>query len=467
MARASELKCSVERANAYDTMAKSPARLMATMLPCGQTEYPDYSVTGASTYTAYSHNCAQGNCPKKLWRGSQACSFEALFRSGCPIDADGTKNFAWRAWEQRPRGKNRETGEISYSPEFVPRNGTRLQFWSEFKPSVATWLYHVWRDDFLKQSLRVFEDRKSGRYLDACRKGVNEVASPHEQAAAAKKLQQAQEMFDMLQKTATIQSDYAAQLEVVRSHTATCARTEKHNFLVTIVGYKSYKEAANPTIRRLRKPSQPSQRVSSTEVLVHRQQRNCARMQGSAKRRDAPSPARLPVMQPQAQTIAHDPDSGDVYKQHVDYIFAFHEPSYKPNARSYNVVQEDVDHFLKYGTVLHGEWFINKARVPLREGSHQMQLPDGLTERDKLPPEFPEMQRRHSLHDGCASQFACGTEFHQTAEWLTKTAEWNQSATQQASAPYFLTIHVIAFPLECSPTAPLSGRDHPRRCQTS
>lgn len=113
-----------------------------------------------------------------------------------------------------------------------------------------------------------------------------------------------------------------------------------------------------------------------------------------------------------------------VYKQHCDYIFSFHDKAYKPNARSCDVVQEDIDCFLKFGAVLHGGWYIEGERVPLAEGSHEAPLPDGSRERRRLAPDFPEIIRRHSIHDGCSSQFACGTEFHQTAEWLAKTAEW-------------------------------------------
>lgn len=119
-----------------------------------------------------------------------------------------------------------------------------------------------------------------------------------------------------------------------------------------------------------------------------------------------------------------------VYLQHVDYMFAFHDSSYKPNARSYNVAQEDLDHFLKYGTVLYGEWFVDGQRVPLRDGKHTTALPNGLTERPQQPPDFPEFEMRHSVHDGCTSQFACGTEFHQTAEWRSKTAEWSSTDGQ-------------------------------------
>lgn len=242
LARTTELAPHVERARAYDSMTKSPERLMEALLPCGRTEYPNYSVTGARTYSAFSQKCASGNCPQKLWRGAKACNFEALFKSGCPLERHATFECEWKVWEPRPRGKNRETGEVSYSTEFVPRRGTREQFFVEFTKAIPAWIYHVWRDDFIKQGLRVFEDRKSGRHLDACHQRADDAVGTRGAVVAARELERARQMYEALQRTATVQSDYAAQLEVVRSHSATCARPAKHNLLVSIVGYKSYKK---------------------------------------------------------------------------------------------------------------------------------------------------------------------------------------------------------------------------------
>ena len=56
--------------------------------------------------------------------------------------------------------------------------------------------------------------------------------------AAAK----AQQIFDALSTTATIQSDYASQLETSREFTATCATKERHNYLVTLLGYRSHQQ---------------------------------------------------------------------------------------------------------------------------------------------------------------------------------------------------------------------------------
>ena len=112
------------------------------------------------------------------------------------------------------------------------------------------------------------------------------------------------------------------------------------------------------------------------------------------------------------------------YKQNVDALFAFHKAGFKPNARSYNVVMEDVCHFLKYGTVLHGEWFIDGQRVPLAHGSHRQPPPPGITERPICTPDFAELARMEARTDGCPNQFDYGTNYHQTAEWRVKSAQW-------------------------------------------
>jgi hypothetical protein len=48
----------------------------------------------------------------------------------------------------------------------------------------------------------------------------------------------------------------------------------------------------------------------------------------------------------------------------VYVFFAFFNAGYKPNARSHNIAQEDIDHFLKWGSMLHGEWFEGGKRLP-------------------------------------------------------------------------------------------------------
>ena len=52
------------------------------------------------------------------------------------------------------------------------------------------------------------------------------------------------EVRESLARTAVKQSDYAAQIETRREFTATCAIRERHNCLVTVVGYKPYTDRA-------------------------------------------------------------------------------------------------------------------------------------------------------------------------------------------------------------------------------
>lgn len=106
-------------------------------------------------------------------------------------------------------------------------------------------------------------------------------------------------------------------------------------------------------------------------------------------------------------------------------FYAFHKAGYKPNAKCFNMVQEDIDHFLKYCTFLHGEWFEGGKRLPGGPaGTARLQLPAGLAEASPIAPDLPNYNRRLDVTDGCPNQYAYGTNFHQTAEWKTKTASW-------------------------------------------
>ena len=49
-------------------------------------------------------------------------------------------------------------------------------------------------------------------------------------------------------------------------------------------------------------------------------------------------------------------------------------------------------------------------------GDHKLALPPGLREGAPAPPPFPQLDRLLNPHDGCAAQFANGTNAHQTAE---------------------------------------------------
>jgi len=122
------------------------------------------------------------------------------------------------------------------------------------------------------------------------------------------------------------------------------------------------------------------------------------------------------------------------YKQHVFVFSASFNAGYKPNARSHNITQEDIDHFLKWGSFLHGEWFEGGARCPGGPaGEARPPLPSMLEEAPMAPAPFPEYDRRLEVSDGCGSQYDSGTQHHQTAEWKAKTAGWPE-AKQAAEA---------------------------------
>eukprot|EP00966_Prymnesium_polylepis_P285636 6598015-Prymnesium_polylepis.1 len=206
----------------------------------------------------------------------------------------------------------------------MPTYGTRKQRWDALLPAIKETPLHMWRDDVMQQSVRVYEDRKSGRHLHelikrrrllttpqllsealgaivdnaeaqvavdapaAVAAATAGLEAPQVAAAAAaatagleatarlgtlralRRLADASEMppaaaveqavqaeavaqgvFDALAVTATIQSDYASQAETSREFHATCATKERHNYLVTLIGYHS---------RQVRQPNMAVQR---------------------------------------------------------------------------------------------------------------------------------------------------------------------------------------------------------------
>ena len=434
-------------AERYDKMTGSAEKLAAALLRCGQQSYPDYSVTG-TLYSEYNQTCAAGNCSKKLFAPREACSWEHVFGADCPIESSD-EAFEWMVWMQKQRGKDEE-GKPTYSPEWVPRCGTRREFLIEMRSKVSKWLYHSWRDRVLRHSLRIFDDRRSGRHVIALRAQVvgpllladalrvvadsaalqqqaaedrqlrathastlgqlvahetaaakwqcraahagtlAAVARVAEAAAASHRpsnearaaLQRAERQFEALTNSAHVQCDYAAQFETERSRNATCARMERHNFEVSHVGFGSFVQATREGRFRRKRPR---------ERFEHRQQ--------------------------------------------VYVFFSFFNAGYKPNARSHNVVQEDIDHFLKYGTFLHGEWFEGGARQPNGPtGEAREPLPSTLIEAPLAPPVLPGYNRRLEVTDGCSCQYDSGSQHHQTAERRTKTASWPEAQAAAAVA---------------------------------
>ena len=68
-------------------------------------------------------------------------------------------------------------------------------------------------------------------------------------------------------------------------------------------------------------------------------------------------------------------------------------------------MQEDIDHFLKHGTFLYGEWFEGGARYPGGPtGEARLSLPDALSEAPPASPMLPGYNRRLEVTDGCSCQ---------------------------------------------------------------
>jgi hypothetical protein len=424
--RLDEARARVQR---YADVTKSVDALMATLLACGKDPFFEYSITGERTFKAFRKACAEGNCPKKLSTPRQACGFDLTICNGwvvfgghvCPVDCSTSHYTDWEAWEAvlRNDNKGRENDDGSamkptYAMTLVPKRGTRAELWEALfgkDGAIRPWLPHKRRISWSWQARRVFEDHKSGARVVAAAAEVDGklvafecalaslalpvaeritpaflCASEAALSTAVYNLLSVEEVFLRAQLTATMQADYAAQFETQRAETATCAQKERANMLVCIVGFNPYIEMMPPSSRK--------------------------------------KGAREPVR-----------------KQHVYIFYAFHHHSFKPSAKSYNLVREDISHFLRHGSFLHGEWFTGGQRCPGGDPSVRVKLPsreelpspggDELTERPPLPPDFIELDDELDIVDGCPNQFAYGDNFYQCAVWRSKTAQWAADASPE------------------------------------
>ena len=138
----------------------------------------------------------------------------------------------WQVWEPRLRGINAE-GKPSYSPELVPKHGTRKEFMVELRAAIETFLPHFWDHVLMQRAITVHEALKDN-------------------------------------VTATFRSDYAAQIKTIRVHSATCAHPESRNLCITLVGHSPYEEVVQvkmPTHTALTSACLPA-RVSTGAVLA-------------------------------------------------------------------------------------------------------------------------------------------------------------------------------------------------------
>ena len=123
------------RKHKYLELSRSTSYLRRTLLPCGEIEYPNYSLPGV-TFKAFNGLCCLGRCPKRGFLNApspHACGWGNVFGTDCPVEASDAP-FTWHRWEPRLRGENvDDKGELKkfYSDEWVPYTGTRREFLAE------------------------------------------------------------------------------------------------------------------------------------------------------------------------------------------------------------------------------------------------------------------------------------------------------------------------------------------------
>ena len=238
---------------------KSIHQMMRALLPCGKMQYPPYALDG-TPFSFYDRPLllwqvskggggGKGAADWRRRRGAEGVRLVGVFGdTPCPLEAS-SEPFSWEVWEPSLRGKNAD-GEPSYSDELVPKHGTRAEFMQELRQAIEAFLPHWWDHVMMQRGIKVHEAHKDS-------------------------------------VTATIRSDYAAQIKTLRVHNSTCASPETHNLCVTVVGHSPYDEVVHT--------KQHGKRPASTRT---------------------------------------------VRKQRVSVFFGFHPASFKPSARTFNVLRE-------------------------------------------------------------------------------------------------------------------------------
>jgi len=128
----------------------------------------------------------------------------------CEVEWSTTEKITWMRWEQRERGKNRETGEAVMCAEFVPHTGTRAEFMEEFVAKFEEWMPHVYRDRNTKFMVKLQLER---------------MASP-----------------EQMERPSVLMSrvDFGTAVEIPRIYSATCSYPERFNVCCTVAVYRPH-----------------------------------------------------------------------------------------------------------------------------------------------------------------------------------------------------------------------------------
>ena len=94
--------------------------LTAALMPCGKEAHPELSIIGAGEFHIYKRRCIMDDCENRIWRGSEACGFDRVFGTPCPLEASAEQSADWWRWEKRLRGINDE-GKEFHSMEWARR----------------------------------------------------------------------------------------------------------------------------------------------------------------------------------------------------------------------------------------------------------------------------------------------------------------------------------------------------------
>ena len=332
------------------------------------------------------------------------CGWDVRIPKECPVEYSDAL-WSWHRWEQRERGKNRETGEAVTSMEFVPHIGTRAEFMREYRREFERWMPHVHDDNELKFMLKLQEE---------------EMTSPEQRASPT---------------MSNTRADFGAAIEIQRLFSATCAFPERINLACLVMSYLPEEVLDFKSNRRKGKCAHPEE--ASSNAIIEPVASACTPQSAPSIVASASTPAVVaPVVSPAATVglnrFAPDdrhftslrPARAGVrrFKFKTDSFTGIFSTSLKPSALIYNKMREDLEHIVKYGTSLHGEVFIGGLRVRRADGKpHSEPLPEGFisqkvegspqvswTLRDaregEIEATFPELEVNFVVSDGSLSQ---------------------------------------------------------------
>ena len=214
-----------ELLEAYLSMSKGIGQMEDALLPCGKAAWPAYQLPNERLFKAFYGACAYGKCPKKAFSRASpfdsamlsACGWDSVFGADCSVECTDDL-YEWLEWKQQLRGSDHD-GQPTYAPELVPVRGTRRQFLAHQRSAIAAAMPHRYNSKMLRRGLKVHEALKPDT-------------------------------------TATVWSDYGAQMETDRLYTQTCARRERHNNCPAVVGFAPYVETVKTTARGKRPASE-------------------------------------------------------------------------------------------------------------------------------------------------------------------------------------------------------------------